>query len=340
MYRNRSNRNRQIPLPPAIGLGIYCLNCGKTNHMMNTCTEPFSSYGLLCFYKKTPEHDPKVVMVCRKHTIPYIDFLRGKYDVNKLGYILELFSKMTATEIGKITTLADFAKLRTDLGLNNRTQKAYKLEYETSELKFNYLLKLGILHKLITCINHIYKTDFTLYNTPDNETTALAKEIILKEMKDIISSLDDPQPSLYITPEWGIPKGKRLLRETDLQCSIREFSEETGIPAHYIRIYKNVVPLEEIYVGMNNQQYKHIYFIAEIINLDRIAEPGGLDILLDHKGYEVRPGDEQFSEISRVQVMTQADAIASIRPFHANKKNIVQKAFYIINQYRNFFYSL
>ena len=79
MYRNRSNRNKQIPLPPAIGMGIYCLNCGKTNHMQNMCNEPFSSYGLLCFYKKSPDDTPKIVMVCRKHTIPYIDFLRGKY---------------------------------------------------------------------------------------------------------------------------------------------------------------------------------------------------------------------------------------------------------------------
>lgn len=337
MYRNRSNRNRQIPLPPAIGLGIYCLNCGKTNHMQNMCSEPFSSYGLLCFYKKAPECDPKIVMVCRKHTIPYIDFLRGKYDVNKLGYILELFTKMTADEINKITLLADFEKLRTDLGLNNRTQKAYKLEYETSELKFNYLLKLGILHKIITCINHIYKTEYNLNVDADSSKCVQDTTTIIKEMSAPIASLEDLQPKLYATPEWGIPKGKRQLRETDLQCSIREFSEETGIPGNCIRVYKNMVPLEEIYTGMNGQQYKHIYFMAEII-INPVSTEKLLEKMEQPGGHIITPEDEQFDEISRVKLMTQADAIASIRPFHTNKKSVIQKAFYIISQFRTFFY--
>ena len=346
MYKNRSNRHRPTPvLPASLGLGIYCLNCGKANHTLMACTEPFSSYGMLCFYRKSPAHEPKLIMVCRKHTIPYIDFLRGKYDVNNLAYVLELFCKMTVGEIQKIVALADFGKLRTDIGLNNRTQRPYKAEYETSELKFNYLLKLGSLHKVIVALNYIYGVEFKL-TVESNPLISQDNDIILASMQSIITELRDKllltaenksTSGLYITPEWGMPKGKRQQRETDLQCSIREFSEESGIPSRYIRVYKNIVPLEELYMGMNNHQYRHTYFIGEIVNSSSIELDSKIEALL--AGYDVIPSDEQSAEISRVQLVDIKSVPDLVRPFHTNKKSVIQKAFYIFNQYKLFFYS-
>jgi 8-oxo-dGTP pyrophosphatase MutT (NUDIX family) len=348
MYKNRSNRNRPNPVLPgslSTGLGLYCLNCGKANHTLMSCTEPFSSYGMLCFYRKSPAHEPRLVMVCRKHTIPYIDFLRGKYDVNNLAYVLELFCKMTASEIQKIVDLADFGKLRADLGLNNRTQKPYKVEYETSELKFNYLLKLGSLHKVIVSLNYIYGAEFKL-TVESNPLISQDNDVILANMLAIITELRDKlsltvenksATGLYITPEWGMPKGKRHQRETDLQCSIREFSEESGIPSRYIRVFKNIVPLEELYMGMNNHQYRHTYFIGEIVNNSSPELDSKIESLL--AGYDVIPSDEQSAEISRIQLIDMKGGLALVRPFHTSKKNVIQKAFYIFNQYKMFFYS-
>ena len=34
---------------------------------------------------------------------------------------------------------------------------------------------------------------------------------------------------IYIEKDWGFPKGRRNLRESDYDCALREFEEETDI---------------------------------------------------------------------------------------------------------------
>jgi hypothetical protein len=347
MYKNRSNRNKlqyiANRLPNTLATGLYCVNCGKHNHSLLACSEPNNSYGLLCFYKgesysSNTTGDTKLLMIRRKHTIPYIDFLRGKYDVNNIKYLVELFTKMTYTEISNIATQCNFIKLRTNLGLNNNGTRQFKTEYETSELKFNYILNLGILHKVIICINKIfnssihivYKLNFSI------STDSILSEysgLIRAQMQDIEQQTGKP-PALYEDPEWGLPKGRREDRESDLQTAIREFCEETGLQMSNLRIYKNVIPLEEQYVGMNNINYKHTYFIAELINIsaDMASKLCNGHITTNADSHE------QQTEVSKLMLLTQTDALNIIRPFHTSKKSVVHKAFYIMNQYKTFFY--
>lgn len=67
---------------------------------------------------------------------------------------------------------------------------------------------------------------------------------------------------MYTETEWGFPKGRRNINETDLTCAIREFNEETSIPVKHIRIAKNINPIDEVFSGSNKVRYKHVYFIA------------------------------------------------------------------------------
>lgn len=46
----------------------------------------------------------------------------------------------------------------------------------------------------------------------------------------------DTIPSHWTEAEWGLPKGRRNLHETDQQVALREFSEETGISSSDITI--------------------------------------------------------------------------------------------------------
>jgi hypothetical protein len=277
-------------------------------------------------------------MIRRKHTIPYIDFLRGKYDVNSIKYLVELFTKMTYTEISNIVTQCNFIHLRNNLGLNNNITKQFKTEYETSELKFNYILKLGILHKIIICINKIFssslKVAYDLNFAIDTESVQLEYFGIITSQIQEIEKQTGKGPSLYEEPEWGLPKGKREDRESDLQTAIREFCEETGLHMANLRIYKNVIPLEEQYVGMNNINYKHTYFIAELINIS----PETMNKLCT--GYVTTSADshEQKTEVSKLMLLNQQDALSIIRPFHISKKSVIHKAFYIMTQYKTFFY--
>lgn len=312
---------------------LFCLNCGKNNHSYSQCTDPLSSYGLVCFYKFP--HGYEVIMVRRKHTISYVEFLRGKYDVNNLEYLISLFMNMTHIEIDYICANPEFSKLRDNLGLDSNRKKSYKNEYENSELKFNYILNLGILHKVIYSLNHLFQKTLTLNLSSDSYPVKITSEITLAENTVLLDRLKSQisHTDFYTIPEWGLPKGKRQNKETDLQCAIREFNEETGINANNLRIYKNVIPLEETYRSNNGIEYKHTYFIAELKTLDS-------RLIIDNTNGEsavVNYPSEYANEISAVKLFNNETAITAIRDYYVSKRNILQKAFYIINSFRNYF---
>ena len=50
-------------------------------------------------------------------------------------------------------------------------------------------------------------------------------EKLLFRIDNIVNESDNQ----WYEPEWGIPKGRRHFKESDVDCSIREFSEETLI---------------------------------------------------------------------------------------------------------------
>ena len=64
--------------------------------------------------------------------------------------------------------------------------------------------------------------------------------------------------------EWGFPKGRRKLKESNIDCAIREFCEETRILKKDINILNELEDFEEIFFGTNNILYKHLYYIGKI----------------------------------------------------------------------------
>jgi len=363
MFRSRSQKykrpftgvlsqNITQPIEPAIcgyqpqsRMTLFCMNCGKNNHGYPQCQEPLSSYGIICFYRdngngngngnSSDGGEYRVVLVRRQHTMNYVEFLRGKYDVNNAEYLVELFSGMTRAEILFITTNPDFERLRRDLGMDNNWKRAYKAEYDNSELKFNYILNLGILANVIRAINHIWGENFDLVG---NAELAPAEKFWSADGKTCGARLDElrqrfnpnsGEGKLHEEPEWGLPKGRRDNKETDLQCAIREFQEETQITANELTIYKNILPLEEVYVGNNGIRYRHVYFIAE---LKRDITPDKDDTEnIDKLGFIKNP------EIGGVRLFPQLEALGILRDHCIEKKRILQKAFYIINNVSYYF---
>lgn len=252
----------------------YCINCGKDNHNYSNCMETLNSYGILCFYNDVinvngnTTNNYKLVMVRRQRTIPYVEFLRGKYHTSDLEYLIILFSRMTIQEIKLIVSNPNFSVLREDLKLNNKQKKKYKDEYNMAENKFNVILATGNLHYIIYVINNLFNTKFVINNKSLN-INLLEYESYIKKNIDWIKSIKIKlsNTSIYTSPEWGIPKGRRQNKESNLKCALREFSEETGLKPNSIKIYKNVIPLEETYIGLNGIEYKHTYFLAECIKL-------------------------------------------------------------------------
>jgi len=166
----------------------------------------------------------KVVLVQRRNTIGLIEFIRGKYDVNKPDYIIKLFNMMTFDEKRMFREYDSFDMLRTIIGLKREFN--YRGEYNDAKTKYN-----------------------TLRDDPRGNQ---------------INALLDKSYTKWDSPEWGAPKGRRSNKEYDIECAIREFVEETGIKYKNINVYRNIKPLEEVYKGINGVVYKHTYFIADI----------------------------------------------------------------------------
>lgn len=205
---------------------LYCNNCGKIGHLYNNCKMPITSIGIIVFrYNK---NNIEYLMIRRKETLGFIDFMRGKYTINNKEYILNMIKQMTIFEKNNLLTKS-FDELWHNIWCDEKTSNQYKSEENISKDKFN-LLSEGILinDKIIT-------------------------------LKDLIEESKDYNE--WEEPEWGFPKGRRNMYEKDYDCAIREFCEETGYSKNTIFNIQNIMPIYEIFTGSNYKCYKHKYFI-------------------------------------------------------------------------------
>lgn len=70
--------------------------------------------------------------------------------------------------------------------------------------------------------------------------------------------------------QWEFPKGrKNWSTEADIECALREFTEETGIDRKFITLI-NHPPFSTTYIGMNGHIYNSTYFIAESQEVPKI----------------------------------------------------------------------
>ena len=71
----------------------FCNNCGKIGHLFHQCKIPITSIGIIAFRIK--DNKIEYLLIRRKDSISFVDFLRGKYNLNNKYYILKLISRMT-----------------------------------------------------------------------------------------------------------------------------------------------------------------------------------------------------------------------------------------------------
>jgi len=74
----------------------FCNNCGKTGHSYNQCSKPITSNGVIAFTKSGKS--VKYLLICRKDTLGYVEFLRGKYPLYNKEYIQNIINEMTVQE--------------------------------------------------------------------------------------------------------------------------------------------------------------------------------------------------------------------------------------------------
>ena len=170
-----------------------CQNCGIKGHHIRNCNNPITSLGIVLYNRD--KEGLKYLLVRRKNTIGFVEFIRGKYAINDKTYILQLFNVMTENEIQLITD-KDFPYLWEFLWMDkrfNKTSQKVKRDYDAAFEKFKKI-KQGYGENKISIEYFIEKKD-----------------------------------KFYIEQEWGFPKGRRNFNENNYNAAIREFIEETNI---------------------------------------------------------------------------------------------------------------
>jgi len=165
----------------------------------------------------------KFLMIQRKHTLGYCDFIRGRYNPENIDGIIFLFQQMTQHEINKIGSL-NFDELWDEFW-TPRAKSLHKNEYEHSK---NLFIELSSWKHNSLNLNFF---------------------------------VDNITPK-WNDPEWGFPKGRRNIKENNITCAVREFEEESGIDKSKYKILDNLEPITENLIGTNGIKYRHIYYIG------------------------------------------------------------------------------
>lgn len=251
------------------------------NQKQNTVT----SYGIILY--KMIDRKPNILMINRKDSLCYIDFLRGKYNPYNINYVQILINKFSNHEKNKILTKS-FKTLWSELWLiNNEEDIKFNNDYYTGETKFNII-----------------------------------KEGFIKDGMEInLKNLVDKSNTNYEYSEWEFPKGRKLKTETNKKCAIREFTEETGINRDQYKLFYNLRPFIESYIGENKVKYVHVYYIGVLIN-DFIPE-----IDINNK--------DQCLEISDIRLFNYKDSLNILRDYHKSREKIINNIFELINNLNN-----
>ena len=262
---------------------IYCNNCGLKGHMQRDCHNPVLSCGNLIFRKDTEE--PKVLMIQRKDSLCYIEFIRGKYDVFNIDYIQILIDKFTLDEKRSVINQS-FDELWSTLWMIDINTIQKNSDYYKGYEKFKRLSEGFHFKKKDIFINLQYFID----NSKTN----------------------------YMMTEWEFPKGRRNHRESDLECAIREFQEETNYNSDDYCLIKNINPFNEEFVGENYVRYKYIYYIGYLTNLEK-------EIFIDESN------KDQVTELKDIKWLTKTEALNIVRDYHHTRVKIINDIFQLID---------
>ena len=74
----------------------FCNNCGKTGHQFHSCKHPITSVGLISF--RMFNNKLQYLMIRRKHSLGFVEFMRGKYPLYNYNYLLNIFNEMSVYE--------------------------------------------------------------------------------------------------------------------------------------------------------------------------------------------------------------------------------------------------
>jgi hypothetical protein len=300
----------------------YCHNCGLGGHIYKRCKKPIMSYGIILFYKyrknellnmdgfqnrlsqlaKT-EVDAKEIlegyeakdgikylMILDKYTPDYVQIILGNYNLNNVDYLEILVSRLTRMEIDLINYYSiEYLFTKYWMHSNKNPLKIYRKQYLTAKYQFEKL-KEG-------------------YTSFDNRYVKFS-ELVEKCAYNGIG---------WNSANWGFSKGRRkkTYYESDIECAIREFKEETGIDRSQYYVYPGRQFIEQ-HRGSNGVMYRHVYYLAHAKCYLPIY---------------INPYNRlQMCEIQKIGWYSREQAVKMIRPYHTEKIELLNNVENIVKE--------
>ena len=239
-------------------MSSYCNNCGKNGHSFHQCKSPIISYGIIAFRKNPAKNNTReYLLIRRKDTLGFVDFMRGKYSIYNKEYILNMIKQMTNEEKRRLLN-DSFSKLWNDLWGCPSVKMGGDPTATTcavSEVKAGYSVKP---HSSRNMTDHYNAEEQNSRNKFESLKSGIYTKTECYTLEDLIQMTEEK----WTEAEWGFPKGRRNYQEKDHDCAVREFCEETGYSLDKLILLKNIQPFEEIFTGSNYKSYKHKYYLT------------------------------------------------------------------------------
>lgn len=241
-------------------------------------SRPIISYGIILYTFDKNANKYKYLFIRRKNTFGFIDFIKGNYLIHNHFHLQNMFDEMTIYEKEQIRNRS-FHELWCNLW-----------NYEGSKKNF------------------------------ENNNEFIKSKNKFQKIKEnpVFNQLFEKSETTWKEPEWEFPKGRINSNEKHLDCSIREFVEETGIRKELIHVIENILPFEENFIGTNYKSYTYKYYLSYMNYEDY------LNITLDKY---------QKSEVSKLQWVTLDECLEKIRHYNLEKINLIKNINNVLEEY-------
>lgn len=271
---------------------MTCSNCNGRGHLFRECKKPIQSNGMLAWTLrgKTPEATARMMDDTR--------FRKEDAPAMKEGEFLHWMRDLYAT--GEYELAVCLIQRRHTISFEAFVRGKYNLdELEIHKERLTIAERDSIRTKPW---EGLYRQVMS-----DKDARYMQREKhrakMLYDSIDLDGFLDGD--TVFDEPSWEFPKGRRFVHETDKQCALREFEEETGVPPADVLMLRGWC--EEEFCGTNKRMYRNKYYIA-------LVHPKSDGPVIDQNN----PG--QISEVADTRWFLYKDAMAILRPFHEEKR--------------------
>ena len=277
---------------------MICSNCTQYGHQSKQCPHPITSYGVILFRIKGPWNQAA-------------ELLQGG---------------LTGLESVKDTVEYLLIQRRDSIGFIEIMRGKYRLsDVEYIKQHINGMTETERQNLLVKPFDDLWEG---LWGPPQEGSHAYRneKEQAKQKLEALRPSLEEIIKECgpaWATPEWGFPKGRREMGESEYACAMREMWEETNILEKDIVPIRNMEPITESFSGTNHVNYCHRYYLA-------YAEGGigeeTLDVAAKHNTHIKR-------EVGCVKWMNLEAAVKSIRPDNEEKRQVLFRVHKLLQRF-------